>query len=219
MEFFIDTANLEDINESLSWGVISGCTTNPIIVAKEKADFETRMKEILEIVDGPVSIEVTTNDTKEMIKEAQEFVKWGKNVVIKIPMGIPGLKATKVLAEKGIKTNVTACMSLKQVVLAAKAGATYVSLFWGRIEDMGHNAQQVVSNAVDTFERHNFKTKIIVGSFRQTAQVTQAILTGAHVLTLPPKVLNDMAWHPRTESTIKEFLDFWEEHKKVQSLK
>jgi transaldolase len=219
MEFFIDTANLDDIREALSWGVIDGCTTNPKIVATEKVDFETRMKEIIKLVPGPVSIEVTSNDWQEMVKEADIFTKWGPNVVVKIPMSLPGMKAVKILSEKGIKTNVTAAMCMKQAVFAAKAGATYVSLFWARIEDMGYDATAVVSETVEVFNTHKFKCKIIIGSFRQISHINQALLTGAHVLTIPPNVLKEMAWNPRTDSTIDEFLQFWGEYKKAMQKK
>jgi len=216
MEIFIDTANIEDIKEAISWGVIDGCTTNPKIVSRENAPFEKRMKKILELVDGPVSIEVTTNDTEEMVKEAEEYNTWAPNVVIKIPMTVNGLKAVNILSKKGIRTNVTAAMSMKQAVLAAKAGATYVSLFWGRIEDMGYDAEKVVAESVDVFAIHGFKTRIIIGSLRQVSHINRAIRVGAHILTIPPAVLKQMAWNPRTESTIDEFLEFWAGYKKAQ---
>jgi len=217
MEIFIDTANIEEIKEAISWGVIDGCTTNPKIVSKENVPFEARMKEILAIVDGPVSIEVTTNDTNEMVVEAETYNKWAPNVVIKIPMTIEGLKAVNILSRKGIKTNVTAAMSMKQAVLAAKSGATYVSLFWGRIEDMGYDAEKVVGDTVQVFEKYKFKCKIIIGSLRQVSHISRAIRTGVHVLTIPPAVLKQIPTNPRTESTIVEFLLFWEEYKKRQN--
>jgi len=217
MEIFIDTANLNDIKEIDSWGIIDGCTTNPKIVAQEKVgNFETRMKEILRIVNGPVSIEVTTNDTDEMIREAEIYNSWGSNVVVKIPMTIEGLKTVKILTEKGIKTNVTACMNTNQAILAAKAGATYVSLFWGRIEDIGYNATKIVEETADIFKKHGFKSKIIVGSFREISHVQQAFSTGAHVMTIIPSILKKLPLHPRTESTIQEFLDFWSEFKNTE---
>ena len=215
MQIFIDTANLKDIDEINEWGIIDGCTTNPKIVAQEKVgNFETRMKEILVKINGPVSIEVTTNDTQEMIKEAETYNSWGNNVVVKIPMTIEGLKAVKILTEKGIKTNVTACMNTNQAILAGKAGATYVSLFWGRIEDLGYNATKIIEETVNIFKKHDFKSKIIVGSFREVSHVQQAFSTGAHVLTITPNIIKKLPIHPRTESTIKEFLDFWQEFKK-----
>ncbi len=218
MEIFIDTANLKAVKSANKRGIVDGCTTNPILVAKEKVPFEKRMMEILKEVKGDVSIEVTTNDADEMVTEALKYTKWGDNVAIKIPMGMAGLKAVKTLTEKGVKTNVTACMTMQQAVLAAKSGATYVSLFWGRIEDMGFDAQRVTEDTVNAFEKHKFKSKIIVGSIRQMSHVNRAIQTGAHILTIPPPLLEKMAYHPRTESTIQEFLDTWDEYKRVQPL-
>ncbi|MBU0758266.1 MAG: fructose-6-phosphate aldolase [Nanoarchaeota archaeon] len=215
MKIFADTANLDELNELLSWGVIDGCTTNPAIVSKEKGiDFETRMKEIIGLVDGPVSIEVTSNDLDEMLKQSREFARWGKNVNVKIPMGITGLKAVNILKKEGISTNVTACMSMKQAVLAAKAGATFVSLFWARIEDMGYNAEQVVTETVDIFDLHDFEAEIILGSFRQVSHINRAMMTGAHVLTIPTKIMMSLPWNPRTESTINEFLESWDTFEK-----
>ena len=214
MEIYIDTANLEEIQNAVDMGIIDGCTTNPAIVAKEGCEFESRMKEILKLVKGPVSIEVTTIDTDEMVKEAVEYSKWGNNVVVKIPMDANGLRATKILAEKGVKTNVTCCMSSSQLVLAAKAGATYVSLFFGRVGDMGYNAFDVTKEAVEIFDDADFDTKIIIGSIRSVYDAMSAMRAGAHVLTIPPKILNKMYVHPRTKETIQEFLDFWAEYKK-----
>jgi transaldolase len=213
MEIFIDTAIIDEIKEAQSWGVVDGCTTNPKLIAVANVDFEKTMIQILELVKGPVSIEVTTNDTEEMVREAQYYNRWGANVVIKIPMGIEGLKAVKILSEKGIKTNVTAVMSCKQAVLAAKAGATYVSIFWARIEDMGYDAEAIVNDTVKIFNEHHFSSKIILGSFRQNSQVNNALRTGAHVLTITFNLLKEMAWNPRTETTIQEFLKFWDEYK------
>ncbi|MBS1266139.1 MAG: putative transaldolase [Candidatus Woesearchaeota archaeon] len=218
MQIFIDTANLREIIKANQRGIVDGCTTNPMLVAKENVPFKERMREILKVVQGDVSIEVTTNDPEEMVKEATKYANWGENVAIKIPMGMAGLKATKTLTDKGIKTNVTACMTMHQAVLAAKSGATYVSLFWGRIEDLGFDAQRVMEDTVKAFEKHKFDSKIIVGSIRQMSHINRAIQSGAHILTIPPALLDKMAFHPRTESTIKEFLDTWEEYQRVQKL-
>ena len=210
MEIFADTANLNELQEFNSWGVIDGCTTNPIICVKSGiTDFEGHMKKILAMIDGPVSIEVTTNDLDEMLMQAHMFATWGDNVVVKLPMNIPGLKATKVLSEEGIKTNVTACMSTKQAILAAKAGATYVSIFWARIEDMGYDASIVVKDTREILDKHRMQSKIIIGSFRSMSHIITAMKTGAHVLTIPSDLLKNMHWNPRTESTINEFLDQW----------
>lgn len=214
MKIFIDTANLEKIKEISSWGIVEGCTTNPKIISKEEdANFEERIKKILEIVDGPVSVEVTTNDPEKMIEEAEKYNKWGENVVVKIPMGPSGLKAVKILSEKGIKTNVTACMSMSQAVLAAKAGATYASLFMGRICDMGYDAKEVIRETVEVFEEFDYDTKIIIGSIRRVRDINNAALAGAHIVTIPPKFFPKMASNPKTEETIQEFLEFWDEFK------
>lgn len=211
MKFFADTANLEHLTELTSLGLIDGCTTNPLIMAKEQHyDFEAHLKEVLRLIKGPVSIEVTTNDYDEMIRQSKEFATWGKNVVVKIPMIKEGLRATATLTKLGIKTNVTCCMTTKQAVLAAKAGATYMSLFWGRISDLGVNAKQVVDETREIYDRHGIKTEIIVGSIRGQTDVNEAIKSGAHIITIPPNIFMDMIYHPRTESTIKEFLDKWD---------
>lgn len=214
MEIFADTASLDELKELLSWGVIAGCTTNPKLCAKEGVDFEKRMKDILHLVNGPVSIEVTTNDYGQMISEAKEYNSWGKNVVVKVPMNIAGLKAVKTLKEMSIKTNVTACMAAKQAILAALAGADYVSLFWGRIEDMGYNAKTIAEDTVKLFRESNVKSKVILGSFRQVSQINIAMLTGADIITITPLIIRDMVSNPRTTETIQEFLDTWEGFKK-----
>lgn len=215
MQIFADTANINEIQEFISWGVVDGCTTNPIICVKSGiTDLEGHMAKILKMVDGPVSIEVTTNDQQEMLEQAMMFATWGENVVVKLPMNVAGLKTCKILTERGIKTNVTACMSSKQAILAAKAGATYVSLFWARIEDMGYDAAAIVKETRDILDIHKMKAQIIVGSFRSISHITSAMKTGAHVLTIPSDLLKQMPWNPRTESTINEFLTQWNEFHK-----
>lgn len=212
MKIFADTADLEELKEVLSLGVADGCTTNPTIMMKAgNKDYMAQMKDILRMVPGDVSLEVTTNDTDEMVKQAKELAKLGKNVVVKIPMNLNGLKAVNILKQEGIKTNVTACMSTKQAVLAAKAGATYVSLFWARIEDMGYDAEELVTETADIFRLHKMDAQIIIGSFRQGSHINRAMRTGAHVLTIPTKILLHMAWNPRTDSTIDEFLENWKQ--------
>ncbi|MBS3102933.1 fructose-6-phosphate aldolase [Candidatus Woesearchaeota archaeon] len=214
MQIFIDSANLEEIKEVLSWGIADGCTTNPKLASQEKGkDFEANIKEILKIVNGPVSIEVTTNDLNEMLKEAEKYASWGKNAVVKVPMGIAGLKAVKILKEKGIKTNVTACMSVGQAILAAKAGADYASLFYSRIGDMGYNPTKVVEDTVKIFELSNVRTKIIVGSIRHLMQVIDSGLAGAHILTVPYQFLALMSKNPKTDESIAEFLEHWNGYK------
>ncbi len=210
MEIFVDSANVEEIKEIISWGIVDGCTTNPKIASMEKGkDFEANTKEIIKIVNGPVSVEVTTNDLNEMLTEGRKYASWGKNVIVKVPMGIPGLKATKILKEEGIKTNVTACMSVGQATLAAKSGAEFASLFYSRIGDMGYDPKKVVEDTVRMFEVSNVKTKIIVGSIRHLMQIIEAGLAGAHILTIPPQFLYTMAKNPKTDESINEFLEAW----------
>ncbi len=210
MEIFVDSANIEEIKEIISWGIVDGCTTNPKIASMEKGkDFESNTKEILKLVNGPVSIEVTTNDLNEMLNEGRKYASWGNNAVVKVPMGTAGLKAVKIFREEGIKTNVTACMSVGQAILAAKSGADYASLFYSRIGDMGYNPTRVVEDTVRMFQVSNVKTKIIVGSIRHLMQVIEAGLAGAHVLTIPPQFLHLMAKNPKTDESINEFLEAW----------
>jgi len=220
MEIFADTANLAELEEFSSWGVIDGCTTNPIICVKAGiTDLRGHMNQILRLIPGPVSIEVTTNDLDKMLAQARLFASWGKNAVIKLPMNINGLKACNVLTQEGIKTNVTACMSTKQAILAAKAGATYVSIFWARIEDMGYDASTVVKDTREILDTHGMKSKIIIGSFRSMSHIITAMKTGAHVLTIPTDLLKQMHWNPRTEATINEFLTQWDTfHKGVDPI-
>lgn len=214
MEIFVDSANIEEIKEIMSWGIVDGCTTNPKIASTEKdKDFESNTKEILNLVHGPVSIEVTTNDLNEMLQEGRKYASWGKNAVIKVPMGISGLKAVNIFKKEDIKTNVTACMSVSQAILAAKAGADYASLFYSRIGDMGYNPTRVVEDTVRMFEVSNVKTKIIVGSIRHLMQVIDSALAGAHVLTVPPQFLHQMTRNPKTDETINEFLEAWKAFK------
>lgn len=210
MEIFVDSANVEEIKEIISWGIVDGCTTNPKIASMEKGkDFEQNTKEILKLVKGPVSVEVTTNDLQEMLAEGRKYASWGKNVVVKVPMGIAGLKAVNILKQKGIKTNVTACMSSAQAIMAAKAGADYASLFYSRIGDMGYSPTRVVEETVRLFQVSNVKTKIIVGSIRHMMQVMEAAIAGAHVLTVPPQFLHLMTKNPKTDESINEFLEAW----------
>jgi len=209
MKIFADTANIDELKELLSWGIIDGCTTNPSIILKEKGvDFEKHIKKICKLFVGkPVSVEVTTNDLKPMINQARELAEWSDNINIKIPMGLTGLKAVNELRKDGIKTNVTACMNMPQTVLAAKAGATYVSLFWGRIEDMGYDGLHTLDEITALW---GFQTEIILGSLRTVSDVTRAMQSHADILTIPTLVLKKLPFHPRTDSTIAEFLANWD---------
>ncbi len=211
MELFIDTANLDEIREIARWGVITGVTTNPKIFSKEKnADLRTRVEEILKIVPGPLSVEVTTNDPDEMVVEAQKFAAWSDHIVVKVPMAPAGLEAVRFLKTKGIKTNVTAIMSVNQAMLAALAGATYGSIFYSRIEDIGHDGLEVIRESAELYKKSGFSTKIIVGSIRMMTQITRAAMAGAHVITVPYSFFRPLASHPQTDSTIREFLKAWE---------
>lgn len=209
MELFIDTANIEEIREIARWGVIRGVTTNPKIFSTEDVDLKTRVEEILNVVPGPLSVEVTTNDLDEMIVEALKYAAWSKHIVVKVPMGPVGLQAVRVLSEKGIKTNVTAIMTMNQAMMAGLAGATYGSIFFSRINDIGHDGLEVIRLSAQLYRQSNFKTKIIVGSIRMVTQITDAALAGADIVTVPYKFFNPLTTHPQTEKTIQEFLDAW----------
>ena len=214
MKFFIDTANVEEIKEIATWGILDGVTTNPSLIAKEGRVFEEVIKEITEIVDGPISAEVISLKADEMVKEADELVKIHENIVIKIPMTEEGLKAVKVLSERSIKTNVTLVFSANQALLAAKAGATYVSPFLGRLDDIGHDGMELIREIVDIFDIYGIDTEVIAASVRNTLHVTNAALAGSHIATIPYAVFKQMLKHPLTDSGIERFLKDWENAKK-----
>lgn len=211
MKIFIDTANIEEIKAANEWGIIDGVTTNPTLVAKEGKDFKTMVNQILSIVDGPISVEVISTDSEGMVKEALVMSKWSKNIVIKIPMIPEGLKAVKILNEKGIKTNVTLIFSVNQALLAAKAGATYVSPFIGRLDDIGHDGMQIIRDLVAIYnnKEYGFKTEIIVASVRHPLHVVESAKIGAHVATIPYNVIEKMFKHPLTDIGLEKFLKDW----------
>ncbi|RKD22001.1 transaldolase [Caminicella sporogenes DSM 14501] len=214
MKLFIDTANIEEIREISEWGVLSGVTTNPSLIAKEgRKDFEEVIKEITDIVDGPISAEVVAERAEDMIKDGEKLAKLHKNVVIKIPMTSEGLKAIKGLNEKGIKTNCTLIFSANQALLAAKAGASFVSPFIGRMDDIGNEGMNLIREVADIFAIHGIDTEIIAASIRHPMHVTQAALAGAHIATLPYKVLKSMLTHPLTDKGIEKFNKDWEKVK------
>lgn len=215
MKFFIDTADIEAIKKYHAWGVVDGVTTNPSLIAKEGVKFEDRIKEIVEIVDGPISAEVTATDMDGMLKEAREFAKWHKNIVIKIPMIEEGLKALKVLSAEGIKTNVTLVFSAAQALLAAKNGATYVSPFVGRLDAINEDGMEVVEEIVEIFENYGFKTQVLVASVRHVGHVVESAVIGAHVATIPPKILDELVKHPLTDKGLEAFLKDWEKVKNL----
>lgn len=210
MRFFIDTANIEEIKEANELGVICGVTTNPSLIAKEGRDFIEVVKEISTIVDGPISAEVISLDHKGMVEEADKLSKIHKNIVIKLPMTLEGLKATKILSQKGIKTNVTLIFSATQALLAARAGATYVSPFVGRLDDIGQDGLSLIEEIVDIFNVNAIETEIIVASVRNPIHVAQAARMGADIATVPYKVITQMTKHPLTDKGIENFLKDWE---------
>lgn len=210
MKLFIDTANVDDIREANDLGVICGVTTNPSLIAKEGRVFQDVVKEITEIVDGPISAEVISLDADKMVEEAKPLAAMHKNIVIKIPMCAEGLKATKKLTELGIKTNVTLIFSAAQALLAAKAGATYVSPFLGRLDDIGMEGMNLIEEIVDIFDAQAIETEIIAASIRNPIHVTAAARLGCDIATIPMSVIKQMINHPLTTSGIERFLKDWE---------
>lgn len=210
MKLFIDTANVDEIRKANDLGVICGVTTNPSLIAKEGRIFEEVVKEITSIVDGPISAEVISLESEKMVEEALELVKIHPNIVIKLPMCIEGLKAVKILASKGIKTNVTLIFSATQALLAARAGATYVSPFVGRLDDIGQEGINLISEVAEIFTAHGIETEIISASIRNPIHVTSSALAGAHIATVPYKVIEQMTKHPLTDAGIEKFLKDWE---------
>ena len=206
MKIFIDTANISEIIEANSWGIIDGVTTNPSLIAKEGRDLQEVINEICRIVDGPISAEVISLEADKMVEEAMELVKLHKNIVIKIPMCIEGLKAVKVLSERDIKTNVTLIFSSQQALLAAKAGATYVSPFVGRVDDIGARGTELIGEIASIFEIHDIQTEIIAASIRNPIHVSECALAGSDIATIPFGVLSQMAKHPLTDIGIEKFL-------------
>jgi len=219
MKIFIDTADLKEIKELASWGVIDGATTNPTLVARSGLSFNEIINEIFKIVDGPISLEVVSEKAEDMVKEAKELnskvsQKYRKNVAIKIPMTEEGLKAVKKLKDEKIKTNVTLVFSANQALLAAKAGASYVSPFIGRLDDIGQEGMQIIEEITEIFANYNIQTEIIVASIRHPIHVIQAARIGADIATIPPAVIRKMAKHSLTDKGIKSFLNDWKKVKK-----
>lgn len=209
MKLFIDTANLTEIREAASWGVLDGCTTNPSLIAKEGRDFAETIHEICEIVQGPVSAEVIGQDTETMLSQARLLRQIHEHVVIKLPMSWAGIRACRALSEEGTRTNVTLCFSLSQAILAAKAGATYVSPFIGRIDDTGADGMELIGDIVAAFDRYAFATEVLAASIRHSQHVLQATRLGAHVGTMPFKVMRAMVDHPLTDRGNELFLKDW----------
>jgi len=209
MKFFIDTANVEEISEAKNMGMADGVTTNPSLIAKEGRDFKEIITEICEIVDGPISAEVIALDAEGMISEARELAKIHKNIVVKIPMTIDGMKAVRTLSDEGIGTNVTLVFSPLQALMAAKAGATYVSPFVGRLDDLSQDGMNLVEQILTMYTNYGFETEVIVASVRHPLHVLSAGMMGAHIATIPFKVLDKLAAHPMTDKGIEAFLADW----------
>lgn len=209
MKFFIDTANINEIREAASMGMLDGVTTNPSLVAKEKKDFRKLLEEICSIVDGPISAEVISLDYDGMMKEARDLIKIHKNIVVKIPIIKDGLKAVKALSGEGIRANVTLCFSANQALLAAKAGAYFISPFIGRLDDIGQNGMDLIGQIITIYRNYGYTTEVLVASVRHPMHVVDAAMIGADICTMPFKVLDQLIKHPLTDIGIERFLADW----------
>jgi len=214
MKIFLDTANIDEIKQGVEWGIVDGVTTNPTLISKEGADFEKRIKEICELVQGPVSAEVISLKWDEMVEEARKLASLDDHVVVKIPMTPDGIKAVKILSTEGIKTNVTLVFSANQALLAAKDGSTYVSPFIGRIDDNGNDGLRLLEEIMQIYTNYGFETEVIAASVRHPMHVVEAAMIGVDIATIPFEVLKKMFLHTLTDVGIKRFLQDWEEYKK-----
>ena len=210
MKFFLDTANVKEIQEAASLGLLDGVTTNPSLVAKEGRSFKEVLVEICNIVDGPISAEVVSLEADAMVKEGKGLAKIHKNIVVKVPLSVEGLKATKRMAAEGIKVNVTLCFSPTQALLAAKAGAWCVSPFIGRLDDISSNGMELIRLILTIYRNYDFKTQVLVASVRHPQHVVEAALAGGHICTMPFSIFQQMVKHPLTDSGLKKFLADWE---------
>lgn len=215
MKFFIDTANIEEIKKGVAMGMVDGVTTNPSLIAKENRPFEEIIRDICQVVDGPISAEVIALDAEGMVKEGRELAAIHENIVIKIPMTTEGLKAVRTLAEERIKTNVTLVFSTSQALMAAKAGASYVSPFVGRLDDIAQNGMDLISDIMTIYDNYGYAAEVIVASIRHPMHVMEAALLGAHVATIPYKVIAQLAQHPLTDIGMEKFLADWEKRAKA----
>ena len=209
---FLDSSDSKEVKDIYAWGVLSGVTTNPLIIAKEggNVDLETRIRDVLAVSTGHVSVELTTETEKEMLAEADKYSAWDpKRICIKVPFSEIGLRVLHQLAQRGVPTNVTCLMSFNQAYLASLAGATYVSIFSGRVRDMGYDVQSIIAETRAILDREELSSKIIVGSIRHLMDVNEALQNGAHIVTVTPPVLRKMLWNPRTDETIREFNTAW----------
>lgn len=215
MKFFIDTANLDEIKEASALGLIDGVTTNPSLIAKEgNVDFKKHIAKICELVKGDVSAEVTSLDTEGMLKEGREYAKIASNVVIKCPLTLDGLKATRIFREEGTKVNVTLCFSATQALLAAKAGASYISPFIGRLDDIGQDGMQLIRDIVQIYDNYGFETEVLAASIRHPMHIVDCALAGADVATIPLKVIQQLVKHPLTDKGLDAFLSDWNKSRK-----
>jgi transaldolase len=215
MKFFLDTANLSEIREAATMGILDGITTNPSLIAKEGKPFKQTILEICKVVDGPVNAEVIATDSGGMCKEAQEYAGWHPNIVVKLPTTREGLKACKCLSQQGMRTNLTLCFSANQALLVAKAGATYVSPFLGRLDDIGHVGMDLVRQILQIYRNYGYQTQVLAASLRHPLHIIDAALAGAHVATMPSKVFEQMLKHPLTDRGLEQFLKDWEKLKKA----
>ena len=209
MKIFLDTANVNELKEGVAMGILDGCTTNPSLIAKEKRPFRPLVEEICAIVPGPVSLEVVATDFEGMVKEGKELAQIAPNVVVKCPLTKDGLKAVKTLTGEGMKVNQTLCFSASQALLSAKAGATYISPFLGRLDDISHVGMDLIRQIVSIYANYGFKTQVLAASIRSPLHVVDAALAGAHVATIPFAVLEQLTKHPLTDIGLKKFLDDW----------
>lgn len=218
LKLFLDTANIDSIRKFNRMGIVDGVTTNPTLISKEKGEFEDIIIEICKEVKGPVSVEVIGTDYETMVREAKEYSKFAENVVVKIPMIAEGLRATKTISKLGIPVNMTLVFSANQGLLAAKAGASYVSPFIGRLDDIGHRGMDVVMDLVKIFSNYAIKAEVLVGSIRHPLHVIEAAKAGANIATMPPEVMEKMIQHPLTDLGLKRFLEDWSRAKKEKQL-
>ncbi len=215
MLLFLDTANLDEIREIAAWGVLDGITTNPSLVSKERQDFKKLVQDICKIVPGPVSAEVVTVDAEGMIREGREIAKWAPNVIVKCPLTPAGLTACSTLSKEGIKVNVTLCFSTNQALLAARAGAYFVSPFVGRLDDINQDGSKLIEEIAAMFSIHNIETKVLAASIRNPVHITEAALAGADIATMPYKVFKQLVSHPLTDKGVESFMADWAKVKDI----
>jgi len=214
MKFFLDTANLDEIRDLASWGILDGVTTNPSLISKEgNVDIQKHLTAICDMVHGPVSMEVIATDTKGMLKEGRNYVSWADNIVVKVPMTEEGMQAVKIFREEGIETNVTLVFSANQALIAAKAGATYVSPFIGRLDDAGNDGMTLIHEIRTIFDNYHFGTEILAASIRHPRHITEAALAGSDVATMPRKIFKMLMKHPKTDEGLAKFLADWKKRK------